>query len=77
MDILILDDEVAQKADKFTGPKGMVAMQAYREKVEERVQEAKALQMTPQDKHERLVSHLTKQAAPLSADVAQAAEAEN
>ena len=33
--------------------------------------------MIPQEKHGWLVSHLTKQAAPLSADVAQAAKAEN
>ena len=65
------------KAEQFTCLEGEEAMTAYKLVIKQRVQEAEANRMSPEEKRQWFTDHLTKQTAALSDTVAAAAEKEH
>ena len=71
------EGEQMAKAEQFTGLKGEEAMTAYKLLIKQRVQEAEANNMSPEEKRQWFTDHLTKQTAAISDTVAAAAEKEH
>ena len=62
------------KAEEFTGLKGAEAIATYKDLIKQRVDEAEANKMSPEEKRQWFTDHLTKHTAGLPDTVVAAAE---